>query len=138
MSALSGKGSGDLLDTVVEQLEDAVLYYYTSYEKQSIRRMRRKYGCPDAVYDKLQSMLVDLFPVLTKSFVLPLTSYSIKPVAQYLGFEWRAQDAGGANSMQWYQEYLGGNQELKQKILDYNEDDVRATQVLKDWMQQRS
>lgn len=119
----------------VDALDDAAIYYYAPYEKQSIRRMRKRYGCPDELYEKLQSMLVDLFPVVKRCFALPLTSYSIKPVASYLGFEWRAQDAGGANSMQWYRSYLDGQQELKQKILDYNEDDVRATQVLLDWLQ---
>jgi uncharacterized protein len=115
--------------------DDAVLYHYAPYEKQSIKKLRRKYGCEKQLYDKMLSMLVDLFSVLTKSVTLPLTSYSIKPVAKYLDFSWRADDAGGANSMEWYRRYLDGSEEMKQKILDYNHDDVIATQKVKEFLE---
>jgi len=42
--------------------------------------------------------------------------------------------AGGAQSMFWYSRYLDGEKEFKQTIIDYNEDDVKATRVLKDWL----
>ena len=113
---------------------DTVIYYYTSYERQSLARMRARYGCADALWKKLSGMLVDLFPLLRQAVVLPLASYSIKPVAQYLGFSWRAVDASGANSLEWYARYLQGEDSFKQKLLAYNEDDVRATRVVKQWL----
>ncbi len=122
----------------IDSLEDAVICYYTSYERQSLARMKRLYGCPDALWEKLQGMLVDLFPVLRKSFAFPLASYSIKPVAQYLGCSWRAEDAGGAKSMEWYARYWAGEASLKQKSQRDNEEDVRATKVLSSWLAKHS
>lgn len=122
----------------VDGLEDAVIYYYSSYEMQSLRRMKERYGCPEELWDKLISMMIDLFPIVTRSVAFPLAQYSIKPVAKYLGFSWRVVDAGGANSLQWYSEYLEGDKAMKDKILSYNEDDVRATKVLKDWLAQNT
>ena len=42
-----------------------------------------------------------------------------------------AEDAGGAASIVWMNEYLDGNTNMKKKILRYNEDDCRATYFLK-------
>ncbi|MCG3218101.1 MAG: TM0106 family RecB-like putative nuclease [Candidatus Heimdallarchaeota archaeon] len=112
-----------------------VLYYYTSYEVTSINKMNKTYGCDPRIFEKIKSHMIDLHPLLTKSYVLPLYSYSIKPVAKWLGFKWRAEDAGGDNSMEWYHRFMQGEIVMKQKIIDYNEDDVRATLVLKDWME---
>ena len=78
--------------------------------------------------------LVDLMPLLQKSVILPITSYSIKPIAKHLGFRWREEKAGGAQSLFWYAEYLQGDHELKKKLVEYNEDDVIATKVVLDFL----
>ncbi|MFT4250365.1 MAG: TM0106 family RecB-like putative nuclease [Candidatus Woesearchaeota archaeon] len=117
------------------QPEDVVLYHYTSYEKTSVKRLYKKYGCDEGVYKKVVSSLTDVFPIVTSCVFLPIPAYSIKPLANYLGFSWRASDAGGANSIQWYQQYLLGDSSMKNKILLYNEDDVQATKVVTHWLQ---
>lgn len=115
-------------------LKDPVMYHYSSYEKTSLKRMKQRYGCDKKTWGNLMGSLVDLMPLLQESAVLPLSSYSIKPVAKYLGFQWREKKAGGAQSLFWYAKYLKGEKELKKTILEYNEDDVKATKVLKDWL----
>lgn len=119
----------------IEKVEDPVIYYYSPYEKTSIKRMKERYGCKEEVWEKLQKNMVDLMKTVSQSVILPITSYSIKPIAKYLGFKWRESKAGGAQSMFWYAEYLKGDKQLKQTILEYNEDDVYATAVLKDWLE---
>jgi len=69
--------------------DDIVIYYYTPYEKTSLKKMKEKYGCKDEVFEKIINNMVDLFPIVTNSVVLPLYSYSIKPIAKWLGFKWR-------------------------------------------------
>lgn len=112
-----------------------VIYHYAPYEKTSINRMCKQYGCDEKLLEKMKDHMVDLFQILTKNFVMPIYSYSLKPVAKSLGFKWRADDASGSNSIEWYARYLKGQKDLKQKILDYNEDDVKATKMLKEWME---
>ena len=81
------------------------------------------------------SNMIDLNRILQKSVIFPLYFLSLKDVCRYLGFNWRAEDASGANSVLWFQNWLeSGDRKVLQKIIDYNEDDVRATLFLKDWL----
>lgn len=77
---------------------------------------------------------IDLyFDVVLKAPEWPTRDYSIKSLAKYLGFIWRNTYPSGAGSIEWFHRWVeSGDQEIKQRILDYNEDDCRATRVLID------
>jgi uncharacterized protein len=77
---------------------------------------------------------IDLyFDVVMRATEWPTHDHSIKTLAKYLGFEWRDSDPSGAASIEWYQRWLEtGDPAIRQRILDYNEDDCRATAVLLD------
>jgi uncharacterized protein len=63
----------------------------------------------------------------------PTNNRSIKTLAKYLGFRWRDSNPSGAASIEWYNQWVQtGSAEVRQRILDYNEDDCRATRVLLD------
>jgi predicted RecB family nuclease len=54
-------------------------------------------------------------------------------LAKYLGFIWRDTHPSGAASIEWFHRWVeSGDLAIKQRILDYNEDDCRATRVLLD------
>ena len=58
------------------------------------------------------------------------------------GFAWRDDDAGGLQSQVWYGEAMHAEDDstrtaFQQRILDYNEDDVRATQALRGWLREQ-
>ena len=73
--------------------------------------------------------MVDLyFDVVKKATEWPLYDQSIKTLAQYLGFEWRDPDPSGAASIEWYNRWIeSGDPAIKQRILEYNQDDCLAT-----------
>ncbi|MGI8417627.1 MAG: ribonuclease H-like domain-containing protein, partial [Nakamurella sp.] len=66
----------------------------------------------------------------------------LKAIAPVAGFQWRDPEPGGENSMAWYRAALGSGDadgggpglQTRQRILDYNEDDVRATAAIRRWM----
>ena len=59
-------------------------------------------------------------------------------MARYTGFQWQAEDAGGAASVVWYNDWIEkGDKKILQKILDYNKDDVVATLIVKDWLEKQ-
>jgi predicted RecB family nuclease len=62
----------------------------------------------------------------------------LKDVAKLAGFSWDASDAGGGNSIVWYQTacglIAGDAAGMQQKLLTYNEDDVKATLALRNWL----
>ena len=77
--------------------------------------------------------VIDLYKVVLKHTDWPVSSYSLKELATYLGFKWRDETPSGALSIQWYNDYLKtGDQKILNRILEYNEDDCRATMVVKD------
>ena len=77
---------------------------------------------------------VDLHRVLKDVFVLPVEGYGLKPVSRWLGFKYRNPKSSATQSMLWYRLWLdtGNRQYLDDSVL-YNEDDCRATKLIKDW-----
>ncbi len=114
---------------------DFTIYHYGGYEKIELRKLKEKYGCDKIVYNKIVKSMVDLYKVILKTRILPIYSYSIKDVAKYLGFKWKNEKAGGAQSMFWYELWLE-TKSIKwlDLILEYNQDDCKATKIVKDWL----
>ncbi len=127
---------------VTEQLFDflkkykgAPVYHYSPYEKTTLKRLIGKYPELDTgVFDMLfgeNGTAIDLMKIVNDKTDWPLSSYSLKDICRYLGFQWDAEDAGGAASIVWMNDYLSGKKELKPKILRYNQDDCMASLFLK-------
>lgn len=81
---------------------------------------------------------VDLFAVVRDQFLCP-KGKGLKVIAPNAGFAWRDAEAGGENSMRWYRDAVGldgaAPDELqRRRLLQYNEDDVRATLAIRRWM----
>ncbi len=122
----------------IEKIDDFVIYHYSYYEREVFKRLGNKYGITHELDQKFQNNTIDLHQRVIESVVLPLYFYSLKDIGRYLGFDWRAEDAGGAQSVVWYNEWLNTqDKKIIDKILDYNEDDVRATLHVKEWLAQQ-
>jgi predicted RecB family nuclease len=81
---------------------------------------------------------VDMYEMLGREF-LAAGSKRLKTVAPLAGFSWRDPEPDGANSMVWYRAAVGADgrppsASQKQRLLEYNEDDVLATLALRRWM----
>lgn len=81
---------------------------------------------------------VDLFRAVSDTF-LCARGKGLKTIAPVAGFHWRDPEAGGENSMRWYRDAVGmdgapAQLDQRRRLLEYNEDDVRATRALRDWM----
>lgn len=118
------------------------IYYYSSYEKTSYRKLRKKF--PDVISEEdLDAIFayrntIDLYSVVTKHTDWPLGSYGIKAIAQHLKFSWRDETPSGVLSIQWFNEFLKtGDEGLLNRVLEYNEDDCKATYVVKDYLKER-
>ncbi|MGH3431992.1 MAG: TM0106 family RecB-like putative nuclease, partial [Thermocrispum sp.] len=81
---------------------------------------------------------VDLFVSVSDSF-LCAHGKGLKVIARVAGYQWHDPDAGGEASMRWYREAVGMDGGVpdvgeRERLLRYNEDDVRATYTLREWM----
>lgn len=118
--------------------QPCTIYYYSKYERTIYRKLRRKYPsvCTEAEIEALfdPSQAVDLyFDVVLKATEWPTRDFSIKTLAKYLGFSWRDTHPSGAASIEWFDRWVQTRDaSVRQRILDYNEDDCRATRVLLD------
>ncbi len=120
----------DFVDYVLA-MEDCLLYHYGTFEKTAFKQLFEKYNIDEDIRHNIFSKMIDLHQIVKKNAVLPLLYYNLKDVAKYFGFKWRASDASGSNSMIWYNEWLRKkDKKLFRKILNYNEDDVKATYVV--------
>ena len=118
--------------------QPAATYYYSKYERTIYRKLRDKYPdvCAEADLEALfaSPLMIDLYnDVVRKATEWPTRDFSLKTLAKYLGFAWRDTHPSGAASIQWFDRWVTtGDAAVRQRILDYNEDDCRATRVLLD------
>lgn len=124
------------------------VFHYSPAEDRCMIYLAKKYaglpGIPslDEVEDFLASDLwIDLYPVMTKQLIWPTKDATLKTLARVAQFEWRDDEPGGANSVVWYQRAIDPNDPehlgYQQRILDYNEDDCKATAALLEWLKIR-
>ncbi len=126
-------------------LDDFVIYHYAYYERQVFDRLALRYGAPTELAHTFAEHAVDLHLKVVDSVVLPIYFYTLKDVAKYFGYQWDDPHAGGAESVVWYNEWLEKKDDpsrateadaILRKILRYNEDDVRATLLVRDMLSQ--
>ena len=82
------------------------------------------------------SQWVDLHDVV-KAQIQTSGPLGLKVLARAAGFEWRDDNPSGEASMLWYESARESDeaaQRWRERILDYNEDDCRATRALRDWL----
>jgi len=102
------------------------LVHYDVHDTKALRKISKFRPELKSKIDKILEDSLDLFDVILKDFSFPVTSYSLKDISKYFGFEWRT-DLNGFAVLTVYQRYLKGDKSVMQKIYDYNEDDCRAT-----------
>ena len=120
---------------LVWEYPTAPIFHFCPYEVQTVKRLAQCYDTPDVYIEPLLSRFVDVHERLTRTATLPVESYALKPIARWMGFDWRDTDANGAQSIYWYAQWLStGDRAFLDAILRYNEDDCRATYRVKDWL----
>jgi predicted RecB family nuclease len=122
------------LDTLPQ--DGYTVWHYNKYERVQCEKLAKLYGDSDSLR-RFMSNFIDLEIVVRDSVIFPLYFYSIKDIAKskFLNFQWRHAKAGGAQSIFWYEEWLEKNdRNILNDIVNYNEDDVRATEFLRNWL----
>ncbi len=128
----------------IQHSQPCAIYYYSAYERTIWRKLQKKYPhvmTVEAIEDLFDpAYAVDLYHhVVRPKTEWPTRDFSIKTLASFLGFSWRDPNPSGAASIEWYHRWTeSGDPEIRQRILDYNEDDCVATRVLLDGIRKLS
>ncbi len=131
----------DWLLDLAERHPDLRVYHYSDYETVHLRRLADRSGHPSliAACELIRDHFVDLFGYVRDNFV-GVDGLGLKIVASRgAGFHWRDEEPGGLNSQSWFNEAIDGATDdarvaARARVLDYNEDDVRATLAVRRWL----
>ena len=122
---------------------DVPFIHWAKYERARVDAYTARFGDPNGVAARVRRNLVDLQVETEAALVMPIPSYSLKVVEQYIGYQ-RTQEEFGTNwSIQQYMEALASNDEaVRQKImsglLKYNQEDLEATWATLCWAKKRA
>ena len=94
---------------------------------------------PTGIAHQILSNSTDVLRLLKDTVVLPLPSYSLKVVDEYVGYRRRLPEANGAWSMAKYVEATeapdpAARAAILGEILSYNEEDLDATWAVMEWV----
>ena len=124
---------------IFDAFGDIAFVHWANYEATLIKLYIERYGDDTGRATRVQKNLLDLLPIVEKSIVLPLPSYSLKVIEKYIGFQ-RTQDEYGGNwSMAQYIEATetsdaARREELMSTIRIYNREDLEATWAVMKWL----
>lgn len=120
----------------IEKLpENFTVYHFAVYEKTRLAILEKRYAGSEALEHFRESM-VDLKEMINSCVIFPQYFYGLKYVAPFLGFSWHGAVKGGSQSVDFYEKFLeSGDESALEAVVRYNEEDVRATAFLKDWLE---
>jgi uncharacterized protein len=109
------------------------------YERVQLDAYVERYGDPRGIAARVRENLLDMLPIVQKSIVLPLPSYSLKAVEKYVGFNRTQDEYGGDWAMAKYIEATetedeGTRREVMEQVLTYNKEDLEATWAVLVWL----
>ncbi|MFN8623924.1 MAG: TM0106 family RecB-like putative nuclease [Chloroflexota bacterium] len=134
------------IDFIMQRLEadpSIHVYHYAAYERTAFGRLMGRHATREQAVDQLfrGGVLVDLYRVVQQSLIASVESYSIKKLEPFYGYR-RERDLRDANSAiaafeAWLEDggEAGKDESTLQGIAEYNEDDVRSTWWLRDWLE---
>jgi predicted RecB family nuclease len=121
---------------------DIPFVHWASYEKTYLQKYVHRHGDSDGTAARIIANLFDLLPITRESIILPVPSFSLKVIEQYVGYKRKQTEFGGQWSMATFIEATetrdaAKRQELMDEILAYNKEDLEATWAIFEWLQSR-
>ncbi len=113
------------------------VYHYNHTERSSLERLAADHGLGEVTLARLvdTGAFVDLLVVARNTIQVGTESYGLKALERLTSYE-RGHDIDqGAGAVLEYEKYMAeGTVDGLDRIAAYNEDDVRATRALRDWL----
>jgi predicted RecB family nuclease len=116
------------------------VFHYSGYEVAKISELANReqdelFGWAAAYAEE---HFVDLLEIV-KAHYFGVSGLGLKLMARHVGFSWRDDDPGGLNSQRWFAEAVHGESvelrgRARRRVLEYNEDDVIATNQVRGWL----
>lgn len=132
--------AGELIDYLVERrtaYPGMHVYHYNHTERSSLERLTVEHGVGEVALAGLveTGAFVDLLVATRNAVQVGAESYSLKAVERLTDYERGHEIDKGAGAVLEYEAWMATRDaEALTRIAAYNEDDVRATRALRDWL----
>jgi predicted RecB family nuclease len=137
-------GEAAATDDLVEYLAarrlafpDMHVYHYNHTERSSLERLTTEHGVAELTLEQLiaTGMFVDLLPVIKGAMQVGAEGYGLKHMERLARYERGHVIDQGAAAVVEYDTWMADRAaDRLDRIAAYNEDDVRATKALRDWL----
>ena len=109
--------------------------HYGETEKIAILNLARQLDLNLKEIENLKSRFIDLHLIIRGTWILPIRNYSLKTVANWMGFKWKQKNVSGSRALYWWIQYQSTLNDLfLKKIIQYNRDDCLATLQIAKWL----
>jgi uncharacterized protein len=132
--------TGQLIDFIAARrntFPDMHVYHYNHTERSALERLTANHGVGEAVLVNLveTGLFVDLYPIVRNSIQAGTETYGLKDLERVTGYV-RGHDIDqGSGAVVEYERFISDHDpERLRRIAAYNEDDVRSTLTLRDWL----
>jgi len=112
------------------------VYHYNHTERSALGAMTRDTEASVAFgHQSATGMFVDLRPVIKNAYQVGIETYGLKDLEALTGFERTGEIHAGSGAVLDYEAYLEtGDERRLEAIALYNDNDVRSTRALRDWL----
>jgi predicted RecB family nuclease len=128
---------------IFQLYDDIRFVHWHSYERTYLSKYMQRYGDVDGTAARVIANLLDLFTVTKESIILPVPSFSLKVIEQYVGYKRKQEEFGGQWAMATFIEATetsdeGKRKELMDNILAYNKEDLEAMWAVFQWLRSKT
>ncbi|MBI1808152.1 MAG: TM0106 family RecB-like putative nuclease [Ignavibacteria bacterium] len=129
-------------ETIFKEYGDIPFIHWHHYETTKVKSYVDRYGDRDGIAQRVLNNCVDLLKITRDALVLPEYSYSLKVVEKRAGFKRTMTEYGGDWSIVQYIRAVETHdanlrQQIMSDILRYNEEDLKATWAVLQWLKSK-
>ncbi len=131
----------ETMGRIFEKYGDIPVIHFSSHEVTKINSYIARYGDKDSIGKRVKNNMWDLYCCILDTVILPVPSYGLKQIENFVGFKRSQEEYGGSWSMVKYNEYAEApDVETADKILNeiktYNAEDLLATYAVYRWLEE--
>ncbi len=135
--AIATKALIDHLAARRAHFPDMHVYHYNHTERSSLERLVKEHGVAELALEQLitTGQFVDLLPIVRGAMQVGVEGYGLKHIERLTDYERGHEIDRGSGAVVEYQRWMASRDQVGlDRISAYNEDDVRATRELRDWL----
>jgi uncharacterized protein len=120
-----------------EQFPTMHVYHYNHTERSSLERLATEHGAGESTLAAMITggVFVDLYDLLHRRVQIGAESYGLKVTETLAGYQRSEEIGDGAGAVVHYERWIHDQDPSHlREIAAYNEDDVRATLAVRDWL----